>query len=204
MDHALCRMKAMRAGGSASNAAVWRTNPREKIMKWLSVVLLGAVTSCSAATVPTKGVATSIAAPHASFTSYRTFSFGLSDQPKSGYEVTARSLEVQRRLRPLVQQVLQERGYLEDAAKGDLVVKLATGTGAVPNRTAEHAIATGLAQGFIGIDIYDGSTGGEVWQGSAFAEIDPDKVDDSLLKMGVSHMLADFPARSAAGVASAR
>lgn len=173
-------------------------------MKSMAVVLLGAVTSCSAATVPTKAVATGIAAPHASFASYHTFSFGLSDQPKSGYEVTPRSLEVQRRLRPLVQEALQGRGYMEDAVKGDFVVKLATGTGLSPSTGAEHAIPTGLAQGFIGIDIYDGSTGGEVWQGSAFAEVDPEKVDDSLLKMGVAHMLENFPARDAASVASAR
>ena len=172
-------------------------------MKWIAIGFLGVVTSCSAATVPTKGVATSIASPHASFASYHTFSFGLADQPKPGYEVTPRSLEVQRRLRPLVQDALQGRGYTEDTPKGDFIVKLATGTGEEPSRGAEHAIATGLAQGYIGIDIYDGSTGGEVWQGSAFAEIDPEKVDDSLLKMGVSHMLANFPARDAAGVASA-
>jgi hypothetical protein len=181
----------------------WQTHSSEKIMKSMAVVLLGAVTSCSAATVPTNGVATGIAAPHASFASYHTFSFGLSDQPKSGYEVTPRSLEVQRRLRPLVQEALQGRGYMEDTAKGDFVVKLATGTGLAPSPGAEHAAATGLAQGFIGIDIYDGSTGGEVWQGSAFAEIDPEKVDDSLLKMGVVHMLANFPARDAGSVASA-
>ncbi|HWZ87401.1 MAG TPA: DUF4136 domain-containing protein, partial [Polyangiaceae bacterium] len=80
----------------------------------------------------------------------------------------------------------------------------ATGTALVPSPGAEHGIVTGLAQGYVGIDIYDGPTGGEVWQGSAFAEIDPEKVDDSLLRMGVSHMLANFPARDAAGVASAR
>ncbi len=173
-------------------------------MKWMAVVVLGVVTACSAATMPNKTFSASIAAPHASFTSYRTFSFGLSDQPKSGYEVTPRSLEVQRRLRPLVEAALQERGYMEDTAKGDFVVKLATGTGEVPSPAADRASATGLAQGFIGIDIYDGSTGGEVWQGSAFAEIDPEKVDDSLLKMGVSHILANFPTRSTADVASAR
>ena len=172
-------------------------------MKWMAVVLLGAVTSCSSATVPTKAVATRVAAPNASFASYRTFSFGLADQPKTGYEVTPRSLEVQRRLRPLVQEALQGRGYQEDA-KGDFVVKLATGTGSVQRPGAERVIGTPLAQGYIGIDIYDASSGGEVWQGSAFAEIDPEKVDDSLLKMGVAHMLENFPPRDAAGLASVR
>lgn len=172
-------------------------------MKWMALALLGAVTSCSAAAVPPQGVATSIAAPHASFTSYHTFSFGLAEQPKAGYEVTPRSLDVQRRLRPVVLEALQGRGYVEDQSKADFIVKLSAGTGAEASSAAERAVPTGLARGFIAIHIYDGPTGAEVWQGSAFAEIDPEKIDDSLLKMGVSHMLADFPAKGNAGVATA-
>jgi hypothetical protein len=48
---------------------------------------------------------------------YHTFSFGLSDQPKPGYQVTPRSLEVQRRLRPAVLEALQQHGYVEDEKK---------------------------------------------------------------------------------------
>jgi hypothetical protein len=172
-------------------------------MKWTVLALLGAVTSCTAAAVPSKAVATSVASPHAPLASYHTFSFGLADQPKPGYEVTARSLEVQRRLRPAVLEALQGRGYTEDESKADFTVKLTAGTGEIANPAAERAAATGLARGFIGIDIYDTPTGAEVWQGSAFAEVDPEKIDDSLLKMGVAHMLADFPARDTSAVAKA-
>jgi Domain of unknown function (DUF4136) len=172
-------------------------------MKWMTLALLGAVTSCSAAATPSKTVATSIAAPHSSLAGYHTFSFGSADQPKAGYEVTPRSLEVQRRLHPLVLEALQDRGYIEDQAKADFTVKLAAGTGELPNPGSEHAVPTGLARGFIGIDVYDVSTGAEVWKGSAYAEIDPEKIDDSLLKMGVTHMLADFPSRDTPGVAVA-
>lgn len=173
-------------------------------MKWMALVLLGSVTSCSSAAVPpSKAVASSVASPHAPLASYRSFAFGLADPPKAGYEVTPRSLEVQRRLRPVVLAALQGRGYSEDESKADFIVKLTSGTGEIPPQGAERAVPTGLARGFIGIDIYDAAAGTEVWQGSAFAEIDPEKIDDSLLKMGVMHMLADFPARDTGGVASA-
>ena len=66
----------------------------------------------------------------------------------------------------------------------------------------ERSTPTGLARGFIGIRVYDAATSTEVWQGSASAEINPQKIDDSLLKMGVERMLADFPIRKAAQVAS--
>jgi len=170
-------------------------------MKWIGVAFLCAATSCAAEAVPSKTTATSIVAPRTSVASYRTFSFGLAGQPKAGYEVTPRSLEVQRRLRPVVLEALLARGYVEDPEKPDLIVKLAAGTGALANRGAERAVPTGLARGFIGIDVYDAATGTEVWQGSAFAEIDPEKIDDSLLKTGVNHMLAELPSRDTSDVA---
>ena len=179
-------------------------NALEKNMKWIAYVLVGAVTACATAGAPNKPVATSIAAPHASLASYQTFSFGLSDQPKPGYQVTPRSLEVQRRLRPAVLEALQQHGYVESENKGDFIVKLAAGTGTIENPAAERAVPGGPARGFIGIHIYDAEAGTEVWQGSAFAEIDPEKIDDSLLKMGVEHMLAEFPSRNQAPVANAK
>jgi hypothetical protein len=153
--------------------------------------------------MPSKTAATSIAAPHSSLASYHAFSFGLADQPKTGYAVTPRSLEVQRRLRPVVLQAFQGRGYVEDQTKADFIVKLAAGTGELPNPGLEHTAPTNLARGFIGIDVYDASTGAQVWQGSAYAEIDPEKIDDALLKMGVTHMLSDFPSRDTASLAAA-
>ena len=173
--------------------------------QWTTALLAGALTACcaTAAPPPPRGVATTVAAPHASFAQYRTFSFGLAEPPKPGYEVTPQSLEVQRRLRPLVQEELKERGYTASDENGDLIVKLLGGTGAASTtQGAERAIATGLARGFIGVDIYDRANGAQVWQGSAFAEIDPEKIDDSLLKLGVTHMLGGFPQKSGAGVAS--
>lgn len=171
-------------------------------MKWMTLVLAGALTACGAADpAPKKAVVSSVASPNASFASFRTFSFGLADPPRAGYEVTSRSLEVQRRLRVVVQNALQERGFTEAADKSDFVVKLAAGSGMASNPSPERTMAPAL--GFIGINIYDSPSGTEVWQGSAFAEIDPAKIDDTLLQRGVDHMLDGFRAGPAAGVAQA-
>jgi hypothetical protein len=172
-------------------------------MKWMVLALLTVVPCCSPVAVPSKGVATSITTPQASLAGYNTFSFGLADQPQPGYDVTARALEVQRRLRPMVLQALRERGYVEDESKADFVVKLAAGTGAVPKSVGERTVTTGSARGFIGIRIYDKQTGSEVWAGTAFAEIEPEQIDDKVLEMGVAHMLASFPTKSTARVAAA-
>jgi hypothetical protein len=173
--------------------------------------LLGSLVACSAAPppAPKNAVASSAAAPDVSFASYHTFAFGLSQPPRAGYEVTPRSLEVQRRLRALVKTALEERGLTEVAQNPDTVVKLATGSGSEPRLRpaapdsvlipAERGPAP--AVGFIGIDIYEAASGVEVWQGSAFAEIDPMKIDDALLQQGVDHMLEGFRSRPEESVA---
>ena len=173
--------------------------------QWTAALLFGALTACNATapSPPARAVATTVAAPHASFAKYRTYSFGIAEPPKPGYEITPASLDVQRRLRPLVEGELKQRGYTASDANGDFIVKLAGGTGPVPSPAPERATATAIARGFIGLDIYDAATGTQVWQGSAFAEIDPDKIDDSLLKLGVTHMLAGFPPKNGEGVPSA-
>jgi hypothetical protein len=96
----------------------------------------------------------------------------------------------------MVQTALEARGYVQDPGKGDFIVKLASGTWEPPSSSVERPVEVlPPARGFIGIDVYDGTTGIEVWQGSAFAEIDPQKIDDTLLQRGVMHMLAQLPAR---------
>jgi len=163
-------------------------------MKTVALILACMAASCSEAPPP-KAVSEVVVAPQAPIAKYRTFAFGTSDAPHEGFDVSPRSLEVQRRLKPLVEAGLQGHGYVEDASKADFVVKLASGTMEQPSKPEERAVAVPPPHGYIGIDIYDASTGTEVWQGSAFAEIDLEKIDDSLLKMGVEHMLSSFPQR---------
>jgi hypothetical protein len=179
---------------------------------WMTVVLLGPLLACGATTpAPNHAVVSKVAAPDVSFANYHTFSFGLAEPPQPGYEVTPRSLEVQSRLQVLVKAALEDRGLTETTGNADVVVKLATGSGSgYQLRTssqgsvllpAERAPGPPPAVGFIGIDLYARATGNQIWKGAAFAEIDPMKIDDALLRRGVDHMLAGFGPQPTASVA---
>jgi hypothetical protein len=179
---------------------------------WMTLVLITPLVACGASTpAPNHAVASKVAAPDVSFASYHTFSFGLAEPPRPGYQVTPRSLEVQSRLRTLVKGALEDRGLTETMDNADLVVKLATGSGSgyqlrpssqgsglVP---PERLSGPAPAVGFLGIDIYGRASGNQIWKGSAFAEIDPTTIDDALLRHGVDHMLAGFGAQPAESVA---
>jgi hypothetical protein len=167
------------------------------MLKWTLLALPCALAACNATTdKPPRTEASSVGSPRSDFSKYQTFTFGPANPPATGYDTTARSLEVQRRVTPLVQAQLQKRGYAERADHADLVIKLSTGTGSEPGEKTQHGSpAAPTATGFIGIDAYDSQTGAGVWHGLAFAEIDPEQINDALLARGVQHMLADFPAR---------
>jgi hypothetical protein len=90
----------------------------------------------------------------------------------------------------------QERGYQQAADNADLVIKISTGSGTLPGEKVQRGNPEAEASaGFIGVDAYDSASGAGVWHGSAFAEIDPSRIDDALLSRGVKDMLAAFPAR---------
>lgn len=166
-------------------------------MKWMTLALLGVTTACSATSSNTPhATASGIGSPRADFGKYQTFSFGAANQPASGYATTERSLEVQRKLASLVEASLQERGYQPSAAGADLVIKISTGSGTLPGDAVQRGnSAAATPAGFIGIDAYDSTTGAGIWHGSAFAEIDSERIDEQLLARGVQEMLASFPAR---------
>jgi hypothetical protein len=181
--------------------------------KLLMLALLSPLVACGSATPASNhAVASHVAAPGVSFESYHTFALGPAEPPRAGYELTSRSLEVQRRLGLLVKTALQDRGLTEAADHPDIVVKLATGNGVgyqlrpsddwvgIPPERAPGPVP---AVGFIGINIYGGASGNQIWQGSAFAEIDPMTIDDALLRVGVDHMLQGFGAPRTESVAKA-
>jgi hypothetical protein len=170
-------------------------------MKWMALAFLGALTGCSnAAPPPRAATASSVASPKASFANYETFAFGPANAPAEGYEITPRALEVQTHLTRIVARALERRGYRELPAGADLLVKIAAGSGELPNPSAEHGTAS--PSGFIAVDIYEAASGNEVWRGTAQAAIDPNQIDDALLERGVDRMLANLPARAAGSVAS--
>lgn len=167
-------------------------------MKWITLALLGVMTACSASTSNSpKASASGIASPRADFTKYQTFSFGPANQPAAGYTTTERSLEVQRKLASLVGNELLERGYQSSTGEADLVIKISTGSGLLAGEKVQRGNpAADAPAGFIGVDAYDSVTGASIWHGSAFAEIDPERINEQLLARGVEEMLASFPARA--------
>ncbi len=167
-------------------------------MKCTIFALLVVTTACSAATpTPSRATASGIGSPKADFTKYQTFTFGPANPPASGYAITERSLEVQRKLALLVQASLQERGYQQSSKNADLVIKVSTGSGILAGEKDQRGNTSDQAPaGFIGIDAYESTSGASIWHGSAFAEIDPEHIDERLLHRGVEDMLASFPARS--------
>jgi len=167
------------------------------MMKWTLLALSCTLAACNLANPkPPRAAASSVGSPRTDFSKYRTFTFGPANPSATGYETTARSLEVQRRVTPLVEAQLQKRGYAQSADHPDLVIKVSTGTGTEPGEKTQHGNpASPTSTGFIGIDAYDGRTGASIWHGFAFAEIDPEQINDTLLARGVQHMLADFPGR---------
>ena len=168
-------------------------------MRWFLIALLGFAAGCTstAAQPPPRAAVASLHSPTASFKEYQTFAFGSANPPAAGYEVTARSLEVQRRLTPLVESSLRKMGYQRADSGADLVVKISTGSGRILDDVPQRGNAPpSVAAGFIGLDFYDAANGAAVWHGIGYAEIDPEKIDEALLAMGVQHLLADFPART--------
>lgn len=181
---------------------------------FLTLALFGPLVACgAAATPPNHATASHVAAPGVVFESYHTFAFGPAEPPRAGYEVTPRSLDVQRRLGVLVKAALESRGLTENAEHPDLMVKLATGSGSgyqlrpvsesSPVLPADREVGPVPAIGFIGVNIYSGASGSQIWQGSAFAEVDPMTIDDALLMRGVDHMLQGFGAPRVEGLAKA-
>jgi hypothetical protein len=141
----------------------------------------------------------------ASFSQYRTFSFGTDEASPAGFKSTPRTAEVERRMLPLITAVLQEKGYApaEAGKKGDVVVAIASGSRKGIKRPAQvtRGAADGMAddeeedftEGAIVIDMFDGANDGQVWHGAGRAEVNPDKIDDQLLQRAVREVLATFP-----------
>jgi hypothetical protein len=143
-------------------------------MKCIILALLGLVTACSATTSPPPRASASGFGPrHGDLTKYQTFSFGAANPPVAGFEITQRSLEIERRLGPLVQASLEKRGYAASPDKADLLIKISAGSGALPGNQIQRGTAPDKAGGFIGVDAYDRATGAAVWHGAGVAEIDP-------------------------------
>src|SRR5882672_5847025 len=92
-----------------ANAQQPRLPLGETIMKSTAIAVVAALCSCAPPPPPARSVASSVASPNASFASYHSFSFGPANNPPPSYQVTPRSLEVQRRLHAVVLSTLQKQ-----------------------------------------------------------------------------------------------
>jgi hypothetical protein len=185
-------------------------------MRFLLPLVLLASIACAAenpAGGPPEGVAApsdsvhTAVNPAASFSRYRSFSFGPSEGPPAGYQTTARTAEVQRRLRPLIAAALTQKGYSEASAMGDLMIMFGSGRREVVTHDVSSVSAGWLPddenadfiEGSLVIDAFDGATLQRVWHGaSRVADIKPDQIDDQRLQRSVSQLISAFPAMTAA------
>jgi hypothetical protein len=173
---------------------------KEKNMKSIGLVLLGAMAACAATSSPTVRVKTDSSAV-ASFAAYRTFAFGLAGTPPTPFQVSARSFEVERRMRSLVAAELVRKGYTEQpgSAHPDLVVTFATGYATEDVYVGQEPLAETVEKGAIVIDAFDASSAAHVWHGTGETEVSPAKINDQPLQAGVHRVLASFPVRGAEG-----
>jgi hypothetical protein len=137
--------------------------------------------------------------------SARTYAIAAVEQAPPRYRTSPRSLEATQHIRPLLEEVLRAKGYVPAAsiAEADLVWMFASG-----RREREKAISRPqhgggesidtedpdeeYVEGALVIDALD-KNGARVWHGFGRAEVDPDRVDDALLRKAVTQVMARFP-----------
>lgn len=137
----------------------------------------------------------------APFASYHTFSFEGSEGAPGGYVMSPASLQVVKRMQPIITFELENKGYLQSPAHGDFVVRFGSGRRVaeadhVRNQyqlSLEEDEPTDFVEGSIVIDMFDGASGGQIWHGSARTEINPDKIDQKKLVDSIDDVLKKFP-----------
>jgi hypothetical protein len=139
--------------------------------------------------------------PAASFEHYRTFYFGASEGPPTGYEWSPRSADVQRRLRGMIAAALTARGYTAVPEKGDILIMFGSGRREVSQHDTS-GVGTGwlpddesqdFVEGALVVDAFDGTVGNKIWHGATQAKIDPDRIDTEQLQRSVERLVAAFP-----------
>jgi hypothetical protein len=174
----------------------------------LLAVFVGATMACGA---PAARVETAESSPGTAFAKYHTFGFRPAGQPTPPFEVTARSFEVEARMRPLIVAELLRKGYTQQTGQGrpDLVLAFESGyskdamTNVGEVGGAGPASVPRIVRGKITVDAFDMSSDAQVWHGTAEAEVDPKRIDDQLLQTAVQKLLAPFPARNGLALAQA-
>jgi Domain of unknown function (DUF4136) len=173
-------------------------------MKEIAIALAATLAACQATTSSGLGTARvqTTSAGAAAFAPFRTFGFRLAEEPPPPYQLSARSFEVERRVRDLVAAELGRKGYAESRADADLLVRISSGT--VREDIADPITTSGgtenesemITEDEIVVDAFDGATAQQVWHGTAQAEADPQRINEPALQEDVRRILAPFPRRT--------
>jgi G3E family GTPase len=149
----------------------------------------------------------SATSPSARFDAYRTFEFRTMESPPASYGASARTLEACRRIEQEATELLRAKGYSAAAdRKPDLVLWVAAGRR--ERATYSEAVNRGwfsedegedFIEGSFVIDAVDGANHDLLWHGSARTEVDPNGIDENLLRRAVTSVMATFPARGPKG-----
>jgi hypothetical protein len=160
-------------------------------MQYSWALLLLGVVACH----PAPAVLSAVAAhPNADIASHPSFSFGFSEMPPFGFSDSGRTFEVQRRVQGLIRASLVEKGYVEEATSGALVVRFGVSSAHGDPIDVERIAATDW--GRLEVDAYDASSKLEVWRSVVTVLIDPKQIDDRIVGNAVQRALADFPSRA--------
>ncbi len=164
--------------------------------------LFAIVIACATSTACSQGVRAHTASlSTAPFASYHTFSFDGSEGAPGGYVMTPASLQILKRMQPMITYELENKGYSLSSGRGDFVVRFGSGrriaqADHVRNQyqlSLEEDEPTDFVEGAIIIDMFDGASGGQVWHGSARTEINPDKIDPKQLMKTIDDVLEKYP-----------
>jgi hypothetical protein len=174
-------------------------------MKTIALALVSSLAAaCYAANDREFPVRTAIS-PDAPIARYRAFSFGWTEGPPTGHQTSSRTLAVERRMRNLIESALQQRGYVEDNAHPNFVVRFGAGVEHVRSRGFEEIdVMRSDDDDYVDfqeieLDMFDASTKTAIWRSSAVSQVDLTKaIDEGLLQHDVERLLASFPARSVA------
>ena len=167
-------------------------------MKLAGLLLVCAATACGTTHSATPHLRTD-SVPASSLADYKTFAFGLPSQSVAPFEPSARSSELDQRLRPLLAAELESEGYRE-TTRGDranFVVVVASSDAVQDGVPEAQAEATPpVVKGIVVVDAFNSSNDVRVWRKVAESEVDLQTTDDELLRAVVRRMMVSFPDRN--------
>jgi hypothetical protein len=139
----------------------------------------------------------------AHFERYRTFSCDLVDHAARESAESPSSLDVENRLRQVVELTLARKGYIEAGSEADIRVRVGVETAQVPDPYMQNCSIDDscydptpwLLHLSIAVDVYARDTGDHVWRGAT--EVTPEQLafGDTELANVVTSILAKFPRR---------